>query len=145
MKSNPVPDWTATWDRLALLRESLIQDMRQLLESGENPKNGTAAAPEPAGVRKARALYRTCMDTGNQMTFRMHDLMRVICNNTIYATNYVIGLRRKAHVDVKNASVRCGARTSIPCVTMAPRYPLHNWCTSIPRLGIRLLAEHLVP
>lgn len=61
MKSNPVPDWTATWDRLALLRESLIQDMRQLLEAGENPKNGTTAEPE--GVRKARALYRTCMDT----------------------------------------------------------------------------------
>lgn len=62
MKSNPVPDWTATWDRLALLRESLIQDMRQLLESGEIQKNGSDVA-EPDGVKKARALYRTCMDT----------------------------------------------------------------------------------
>lgn len=62
MKSNPVPDWTATWDRLALLRESLIQDMRQLLESGENPKNASGSN-EPDGVKKARALYRTCMDT----------------------------------------------------------------------------------
>lgn len=62
MKSNPVPDWTATWDRLALLRESLMQDMRQLLESGVNPKNGSGAN-EPEGVKKARSLYRTCMDT----------------------------------------------------------------------------------
>lgn len=67
MKSNPVPDWTATWDRLALLRESLIQDMRQLLESGENPKNGSSSEPE--GVKKARALYRTCMDTSKQAPF----------------------------------------------------------------------------
>lgn len=61
MKANPVPDWTATWDRLALLRESLMQEMRQLLESGEVVKNGTD--DEPAGVKKARDLYRTCMDT----------------------------------------------------------------------------------
>lgn len=70
MKSNPVPDWTATWDRLALLRESLIQDMRQLLEAGENPQNNSEIEPE--GVKKARALYRTCMDTSKT----------VICNNS---------------------------------------------------------------
>ncbi|XP_017772763.1 PREDICTED: endothelin-converting enzyme 1 [Nicrophorus vespilloides] len=58
MKANPVPDWTATWDRLALLRESLLQDMRQLLESGSGD-----GGKEPSGIRKARVLYRTCMDT----------------------------------------------------------------------------------
>lgn len=62
MKANPVPDWTATWDRLALLRESLIQDMRQLLESGVNSENST----EPEGVKKARSLYRTCMNTSKR-------------------------------------------------------------------------------
>ncbi|KAF2882511.1 hypothetical protein ILUMI_23672 [Ignelater luminosus] len=61
IRSNPVPDWTATWDRLAFLRESLMQEMRQLLESGEDSKNKTSV--EPGGVRKARAMYRTCVDT----------------------------------------------------------------------------------
>lgn len=61
IRSNPVPDWTATWDRLAFLRESLMQEMRQLLESGEDSKNKTSI--EPAGIRKARAMYRTCVDT----------------------------------------------------------------------------------
>ncbi|RZB40619.1 endothelin-converting enzyme 1-like, partial [Asbolus verrucosus] len=61
MKSNPVPDWTATWDRLALLRESLMQSMRQLLERGDEINNGNYT--ELRGIRKARALYRTCMNT----------------------------------------------------------------------------------
>ncbi|XP_063929574.1 neprilysin-4-like [Zophobas morio] len=57
--SNPVPDWTATWDRLALLRESLMQSMKRLLERNEINNNSS----EPDGIRKARALYRICMDT----------------------------------------------------------------------------------
>ncbi|KAK4871970.1 hypothetical protein RN001_016094 [Aquatica leii] len=58
IRSNPIPDWTASWDRLARLRESLVQQMRQLLEKGEGSLNKTN---EPSGVRKARIMYRTCM------------------------------------------------------------------------------------
>ncbi|XP_068916710.1 endothelin-converting enzyme homolog isoform X1 [Tenebrio molitor] len=61
MASNPVPDWTATWDRLALLRESLMQSMKQLLERGDEINSSNSSELE--GIRKARALYRTCMDT----------------------------------------------------------------------------------
>ncbi|KAK5639438.1 hypothetical protein RI129_011930 [Pyrocoelia pectoralis] len=59
IRSNPVPDWTATWDRLAELRELLIEQMRQLLEVGDGSLNKTS---ESSGVRKARIMYRTCMD-----------------------------------------------------------------------------------
>ncbi|XP_031336950.1 neprilysin-4-like isoform X2 [Photinus pyralis] len=59
IRSNPVPDWTATWDRLAELREMLIQQMRQLLEVGDGSLNKTS---QSSGVRKARIMYRTCMD-----------------------------------------------------------------------------------
>jgi predicted metalloendopeptidase len=64
MASNPVPDWTATWDRLALLRESLMQSMKQLLERGDEINSSNSSELE--GIRKARALYRTCMDTGER-------------------------------------------------------------------------------
>lgn len=62
IKSNQIPEWTATWDRLALLRESLLLEMRQLLEKSDDIKNNNYTMSQ--GVRKARALYRTCMDTG---------------------------------------------------------------------------------
>lgn len=64
VKSNPVPDWTASWDRLALLRESLMLEMRVLLERGDDGNNNNT---EPLGIRKARALYRTCMNTGTHI------------------------------------------------------------------------------
>ncbi|XP_025834762.1 neprilysin-4-like isoform X2 [Agrilus planipennis] len=60
IRSNPVPDWTATWDRLALIRETLLQEMRQLLDSADIT-NKTNSLPD--GVRKAKLLYRTCMNT----------------------------------------------------------------------------------
>lgn len=62
--ANPVPDWTATWDRLASLRESLMQNMKQLLERNDEINNGNFSELE--GIRKARSLYRICMDTGER-------------------------------------------------------------------------------
>ena len=72
--SNPVPDWTATWDRLALLRESLMQSMKRLLERNEINNNSS----EPDGIRKARALYRICMDTG-ETEFNKSCSLRLSC------------------------------------------------------------------
>lgn len=63
MQRNPVPDWTATWDRLAVLRESVTRDVRQLLDSGQN-FNKENSGDEPESIRKARSLYRSCMDKG---------------------------------------------------------------------------------
>ncbi|GJQ67375.1 hypothetical protein Trydic_g5078 [Trypoxylus dichotomus] len=65
MKANPVPDWTATWDRLALLRESVMRDMRQLLDSGKNFNKDNITEPE--GIRKARSFYKSCMNTSEYL------------------------------------------------------------------------------
>lgn len=62
MQENPVPDWTATWDRLTVLREAIQREMRQMLESDNDfHKDNTTL---PIGIRKARSFYRSCMDTG---------------------------------------------------------------------------------
>lgn len=62
VKANPVPDWTSTWDRLALLREYIMQDMRQLLDNGKSFNKHDLT--EPTSIHKARSFYRSCMDTG---------------------------------------------------------------------------------
>lgn len=61
IKSNPIPESNVAWDRLAVLRESLMQEMRQLLEEDDD-LNGEIGS---SGINKARQMYRTCMDTGN--------------------------------------------------------------------------------
>ncbi|XP_041972841.1 neprilysin-4-like isoform X2 [Aricia agestis] len=55
MKKNPIPDWSTSWDQLALIREQLTTDLRELLESKDD--EGL-----PGSVLKAKALYRTCID-----------------------------------------------------------------------------------
>lgn len=57
IKKNPVPDWATSWDQLARLRERLVTDLKDLLEAKD-------ADDLPQSVRKAKALYRTCVDTG---------------------------------------------------------------------------------
>ncbi|CAG5019091.1 unnamed protein product [Parnassius apollo] len=56
IKKNPVPEWSTSWDQLALLREQLIENLRELLEAED--KEGL-----PESVVKAKKLYRTCIDT----------------------------------------------------------------------------------
>lgn len=56
IKKNPVPDWATSWDQLAKLREQLITDLRDLLEEDDTEDL-------PKSVKKAKALYRTCIDT----------------------------------------------------------------------------------
>ncbi|KAG7305209.1 hypothetical protein JYU34_009248 [Plutella xylostella] len=56
VKRNPVPDWATSWDQLARLREALVSDLRELLEQPD--EEGL-----PKSVMKAKALYRTCVDT----------------------------------------------------------------------------------
>ncbi|KAG6447821.1 hypothetical protein O3G_MSEX005171 [Manduca sexta] len=56
IKRNPVPEWATSWDQLAKLREQLVIDLRELLEDDND--DGL-----PKGVLKAKALYRTCIDT----------------------------------------------------------------------------------
>lgn len=56
-KKHPVPEWSTSWDQLARLREHLARDLRDLLESPDDPEL-------PRSVLKAKALYRTCMDIG---------------------------------------------------------------------------------
>ncbi|XP_050681594.1 endothelin-converting enzyme 1-like [Leptidea sinapis] len=56
IKKNPVPEWATSWDQLAKLREQLTVDLRDLLEAGDEPNS-------PKSVLKAKALYRTCVDT----------------------------------------------------------------------------------
>ncbi|GBP03198.1 Neprilysin-1 [Eumeta japonica] len=53
--SNPVPEWSTSWDQLAVLRERLVADLRDLLEAPDEPHL-------PASVLKAKALFRTCVD-----------------------------------------------------------------------------------
>ncbi|XP_061378755.1 neprilysin-4-like isoform X1 [Danaus plexippus] len=55
IEKNPVPEWATSWDQLAILREKLVTDLRELLED----KNDHGL---PKSVLKAKALYRTCMD-----------------------------------------------------------------------------------
>lgn len=57
IKKNPVPEWSTSWDQLALLREQLVTDLRQLLEEKDDDNL-------PKSVLKAKALYRTCVDVG---------------------------------------------------------------------------------
>lgn len=57
IKKNPVPEWATSWDQLARLREQLVTDLRELLDAPDD-------AELPNAVRKAKALYRTCVDTG---------------------------------------------------------------------------------
>ncbi|XP_075972535.1 endothelin-converting enzyme 1-like isoform X1 [Anticarsia gemmatalis] len=56
IKRNPVPDWATSWDQLARLREQLVSDLRELLEAKDD--DGL-----PQSVRKAKSLYRTCVNT----------------------------------------------------------------------------------
>ncbi|CAH2063871.1 unnamed protein product, partial [Iphiclides podalirius] len=56
IKKNPVPEWATSWDQLALLREQLIANLRDLLEA-----DGEKELPE--SVVKAKKLYKTCVDT----------------------------------------------------------------------------------
>lgn len=55
---HPIPQSQTSWDQLSLLREDLLQNLRVLLEE---PDQATDLKP----VKLAKALYRTCMDTGN--------------------------------------------------------------------------------
>lgn len=57
IKKNPVPEWATSWDQLSKLREQLVTDLRELLEADD-------AEDLPGSVRKAKALYKTCVDTG---------------------------------------------------------------------------------
>ncbi|KAH9633913.1 hypothetical protein HF086_009726, partial [Spodoptera exigua] len=56
IKQNPVPDWATSWDQLAKLREQLVTDLRDLLEAKDD--EGL-----PQSVKKAKSLYRTCVNT----------------------------------------------------------------------------------
>ncbi|XP_068627793.1 neprilysin-11-like [Battus philenor] len=56
IKKNPVPEWATSWDQLALLREQLIENLRELLEAQD--EEGL-----PQSVLKAKKLYRTCINT----------------------------------------------------------------------------------
>ncbi|XP_045764028.1 neprilysin-4-like isoform X2 [Maniola jurtina] len=55
IEKNPVPEWATSWDQLAILRERLVFDLRELLEDKSD-------AGLPKSVLKAKALYRTCID-----------------------------------------------------------------------------------
>ncbi|XP_026491729.2 neprilysin-4-like [Vanessa tameamea] len=55
IEKNPVPEWATSWDQLAILRERLVSDLRELLED----KNDDGL---PESVLKAKAMYRTCID-----------------------------------------------------------------------------------
>ncbi|XP_034825301.1 endothelin-converting enzyme homolog [Maniola hyperantus] len=55
IEKNPVPEWATSWDQLAILRERLVFDLKELLED----KNDAGL---PKSVLKAKALYRTCID-----------------------------------------------------------------------------------
>ncbi|XP_026326721.1 neprilysin-4-like isoform X2 [Hyposmocoma kahamanoa] len=55
IEKNPVPDWATSWDQLARLRERLVTDLKDLLEAKD-------AEDLPQSVRKAKVLYRTCVD-----------------------------------------------------------------------------------
>ncbi|KAF5278256.1 hypothetical protein FQR65_LT15715 [Abscondita terminalis] len=74
IRTNPVPDWTPTWDRLAHLRESLIQQMRQLLETKKGSLN---ERNESSGVSKARKMYHTCMGT-DKLSENLDSLKKIL-------------------------------------------------------------------
>ncbi|KPJ17112.1 Endothelin-converting enzyme 1 [Papilio machaon] len=59
IKKNPVPEWATSWDQLALLREQLIENLRELLEAGD----GEDGEVLPESVKKAKTLYKTCINT----------------------------------------------------------------------------------
>lgn len=63
IKSNSIPKWSSTWDQLSVLQETLMQNVKLLLEKESNRES------EPTAVRKARALYKSCMDTGRITAF----------------------------------------------------------------------------
>ncbi|XP_071054767.1 endothelin-converting enzyme homolog [Onthophagus taurus] len=73
-KSNPVPYWTSSWDRMAALKESLVQDVLQLLEPGE------LLGGEPAAVKKARVFYRTCMNDTEVSETATRRMRRALAN-----------------------------------------------------------------
>lgn len=79
IKANRVPDWTTSWDRLSYLRESLMQEMRHLLEADENLQNDTVE--ELSSITKAKAMYRMCMNTGKYA---------VLCYTTQFCTTISI-------------------------------------------------------
>lgn len=56
IKKNPIPESSTSWDQLAKLRERLVKNLRELLE--ERDEEGI-----PESVKKAKAVYRTCIDT----------------------------------------------------------------------------------
>lgn len=58
IEKNPIPQSQASWDQLNFLREELLKDLRNLIEAPDQES-------DPKPVKLARALYRTCMDTGN--------------------------------------------------------------------------------
>ncbi|XP_013161761.1 PREDICTED: endothelin-converting enzyme 1-like isoform X1 [Papilio xuthus] len=59
IKKNPVPEWATSWDQLALLREQLIENLRELLEADD----GEGGEVLPESVKKAKTLYKTCINT----------------------------------------------------------------------------------
>ena len=65
INKNPVPNWTFTWDQLGLLRESLMHDLRKLLEIKSDERNVTQS-PNSEAINKAKTLYQNCMRTGNK-------------------------------------------------------------------------------
>lgn len=81
---HPIPQSQVSWDQLSLLREYLLQDLRILLEM---PDKEDDLRP----VKLARALYRTCMDTGkikrpitNLYDIKDDELYRYIIHNHVY-------------------------------------------------------------
>ncbi|KAL4707121.1 hypothetical protein ACJJTC_011248, partial [Scirpophaga incertulas] len=71
IKRNPVPEWATSWDQLALLRERLVSDLRDLLEEPDQPHL-------PESVRKAKTLYRTCIDVDKLEKDGIEPIQRVL-------------------------------------------------------------------
>lgn len=84
---HPIPQSQVSWDQLSLLREYLLQDLRILLEM---PDEEDDLRP----VKLARALYKTCMDTGKikYSITNLYDikdeLYRYIIHNHVYTIKY---------------------------------------------------------
>lgn len=57
LRRNPIPESQTSWDQFRSLREQLLRDLKDILEEKSTPD-------EPGPVQQAKALYRTCLDTG---------------------------------------------------------------------------------
>ncbi|KAF5284800.1 hypothetical protein FQA39_LY04525 [Lamprigera yunnana] len=77
INSNPVPDWTSSWDRLAELRETLMQEVRRFLETGKGSLNKTN---QPSAVLKAKIMYLACMEPEkpSQSKDFLEEVLRVV-------------------------------------------------------------------